>query len=262
MTSSDPISTEPSPSTDRVALITGGGRGIGRAVALSLAADGCDVAVNYRRDTAAAAETVAAIEGLGRRAVAYQASVDDSEAVAGLADAVLADFGAVDILVCNAGIASRGNSVVDTELAEVERLMRTHVYGAFLLCKALLPGMRLRPRGDIVFVSSVAARLLEANSLPYNLAKTALEALAMTVAKEERSAGIHANVVAPGLVATEMGRRLVKGALGIEDISTLDAGSAFGRVCRPGDVADVIRFLVSERAGYVTGQVITVDGGG
>ena len=246
----------------RVALVTGGGRGIGRAIALGLAADGFDVAVNFRRDEAAAAVTTSDIESPGGRAVAYRASVDDPDAALGLAEAVMADFGTVDALVCNAGIASRGNTVVDTELAEVDRLMRTHVISAFLLCKALVPAMRLQNRGDVVFISSVAARLQSARSLPYTMAKVALEALAMTLAKEERDAQIHVNVVAPGLVATEMGRRLVKGAMGVEDIATLDASAPFGRVCRPEDVADVVRFLVSPASGYLTGQVVTVDGGG
>ena len=121
--------------------------------------------------------------------------------------------------------------------------------------------MRTRPRGDVVFVSSVGAKLQPANGAPYNMAKAALESLAMTLAKEERRHGVHVNVVAPGLVATEMGRRLVK-AMGIDDIGSLDARSPFGRVCRPEDVGAVVRFLCSDGAGYVTGQVVTVDGGG
>jgi 3-oxoacyl-[acyl-carrier protein] reductase len=246
----------------RLALVTGGSRGIGRACALALAEDGCDVVVNYRRDQSAAADTVAAIEAMGRRSKAYQASVDVREDDERLAEAVLDDFGAVDILVHAAGIASRGGSVVKTDPDELDRVLRTHAVAAHHLCRLLVPSMRTRPRGDVVVISSVATRLLAANGAPYNMAKAALEALALTLAKEEVRHGIHVNVVAPGLVVTEMGRRLVKGAMGIDDISTLDAGSPFGRVCRPEDVAGVVRFLCSEAAGYVTGQVIAVDGGG
>src|SRR5580700_10152461 len=245
----------------RVALVTGGSRGIGRACALALAAAGCDVAVNYRRDADAAGQTVAAIEGLGRRAVAYRASVDVMEDDEAMAQAVLDDFGVIDILVHAAGIASRGAPVVKTDPDELDRVLRTHAYAAHHLCRLLVPSMRKRPRGDVVFISSVAARLLAANGAPYNMAKAALEALAMTLAKEELRHGIHVNVVAPGLVDTEMGRRLVKGAMGIEDIASLDATAPFGRVCRPEDVAGVVTFLCSEEAGYVTGQIIEVDGG-
>jgi NAD(P)-dependent dehydrogenase (short-subunit alcohol dehydrogenase family) len=245
----------------RVALVTGGSRGIGRACALALAATGCDVAVNYRRDADAAADTVRTIETMGRRAVSYQASVDVMEDDEQMAVAVLDDFGVVDILVHAAGIASRGAPVVKTEPSELDRVLRTHAVAAHHLCRLLVPSMRKRPRGDVVFISSVAARLLAANGAPYNMAKAALEALAMTLAKEEQRHGIHVNVVAPGLVDTEMGRRLVKGAMGIEDISTLDATAPFGRVCRPEDVAGVVAFLCSEEAGYVTGQIIEVDGG-
>ncbi len=148
-----------------------------------------------------------------------------------------------------------------TEPAEIERLFQTHALGAFVLCKHIVPQMREHERGDVVMISSVATSHMAANSSPYNMAKAALEALAMTLAKEERRNGIHVNVVAPGLVATEMGRRLVKGAMGVEDINTLDSGSPFGHVCTPGEVADVVRFLVGAGGRYVTGVKITVDGG-
>ncbi len=245
----------------RVALVTGGGRGIGRAIALALAADGADVAVNYRRDEKAAEATVAEIERLGRRGAAYRASIDDLAADEAMATAVLEEFGFVDILVHNAGIASRGHTVVDTDPAEIERVWRTHAFGAFVLSKLLLPSMRERSRGDVVMISSAATVHMAANSSPYNMAKAALEALAMGLAKEERSNGIHVNVVAPGLVETEMGRRLVKGSMGVEDIHSLDARSPFGHVCTPEEVAEVVRFLVSDAAGYVTAQKLTVDGG-
>lgn len=245
----------------RVALVTGGGRGIGREIALRLAEDGADVAISYRRDEDSALETVTAINALGRRSVAIRASVDDLDDCAALATRVLDELGPVDVLVHNAGIASRGFDVVSTDPAEIERLFRTHALGAFALCKHLIPTMRDRPRGDVIMISSVATSHLAANSSPYNMAKAALEALAMTLAKEERRHGIHVNVVAPGLVATEMGRRLVKGAMGVEDIHSLDAGSPFGHVCTPEEVADVVRFLLGEGGRYITGVKITVDGG-
>lgn len=248
-------------SEGRVALVTGGSRGIGRASALALAGDGFDVAVNYRRDEDAATDTVRAVETLGRRARPYRASVEFAEEDEAMVAAVLEDFGSLDTLVHSAGIASRGHTVVDTDPAELERVVAVHALGAHHLCRLAVPAMRTRPRGDVVFVSSVAARMLAPNSSPYNMAKAALEALAMTLAKEERRHRIHVNVVAPGLVVTEMGRRLVR-AMGVEDISTMDAAAPFGRVCRPEDVAAVVRFLCSEQAGYVTGQVIAVDGGG
>jgi 3-oxoacyl-[acyl-carrier protein] reductase len=246
----------------RTALVTGGGRGIGKAIALALAEDGADVAVNYRKDADAANETVAEIEKLGRRARAYQASVDDRAADEAMVAAALDELGPIDILVNNAGIASRGRDVVGTEFAEIERVVGTHAFGAFHLCQLLVPQMRERDRADIVMISSVATRNWAGWSSPYNMAKAAIEALAFGLAKEEQRNGIRVNVVAPGLVETEMGRRLVKGAAGVEDIRTLDASSPFGRVCQPEDVANVVRFLVSDAAGYVSGQKIYVDAGG
>ncbi|MDZ4826236.1 MAG: SDR family oxidoreductase [Actinomycetota bacterium] len=244
----------------RVALVTGSGRGIGKAIALGLATDGADVAVNYRRDEDAANETVAEIEKLGRRAKAYGASVAEYDDCERMAAAVLDDFGHVDILVNNAGVASRGHTVADTDPSEPDRLWKTHAYGAWAMAKLVLPSMRTRPRGDIVMISSAATVHMGPNSAPYNMAKAALEALAWTLAKEERRHGIHVNVVAPGLVDTEMGRRLV-GSMGVDDIRTIDARAAFGHVCTPEEVADVVRFVVSDAASYVNAQRIGVEGG-
>ena len=178
-----------------------------------------------------------------------------------MVDAAVADLGPIDILVNNAGVASRGQTVADTDPAEMDRLIGTHTVGTWAMSKLVLPSMRTRPRGDIVMISSAATLHMAANSAPYNMAKAALEALAWTLAKEERRHGIHVNVVAPGLVDTEMGRRLMKGAAGIDDIRTLDARAAFGHVCSPEEVADAVRYLVSEHASYITGQRLGVDGG-
>jgi 3-oxoacyl-[acyl-carrier protein] reductase len=246
----------------RVALVTGGGRGIGRGISELLAVEGASIAVNYRRDADAAADTVATIEAAGGVARAYQASVDDPDQDTRMVDAVLADFGFVDILVNNGAIASRGLSVADTDPAEVTRVVATHALGAHHVCRLVLPSMRTRPRGDIVMVSSVATSNYAGNGAPYNMGKAALEALAFTLANEERRHGIHVNVVAPGLVETEMGRRLAKAMSGVTDLRELDASSPFGRVCQPRDVADVVLWLCSEGASYVTGQRIECDGGG
>lgn len=244
----------------RVALVTGGSRGVGRAVALGLAEDGADLAVNYRRDREAADEVVAAIERLGRRAVAYQASVDDAQQDARMVAAVEAELGPVGILVNNAGIASRGLSVVDTDPAELRRVVAIDAFGSHYLSKLVIPKMRQLPRGDIVMISSVASRGLAANGGPYNMAKAAMEALAVTLAREERDNGIRVNTVAPGLVETEMGRRLMKATAGVTDMRTLDASMPFGKVCQPEDVANVVRFLVSERNIYITGEKVYCDG--
>ena len=246
----------------RVALVSGGSRGIGRAISLALAEDGATVAVNYRRDREAAEEVVKHISAHGGSAAAYAASVDSYEDVKAMVEAAVADFGHVDILVNNAGIASRGSSVVDTDPAELERVVRVHALGAHHLCQLVLPSMRTRPRGDIVMISSVATLTHGANGAPYNMGKAALEALAFTLAKEERGHGVRVNVVAPGLVETEMGRRLMRAAAGITDLRSLDSAAPYGRVCQPEDVAGVVRFLVSEGAGYVNGQKVYVDGGG
>jgi len=245
----------------RVALVTGGGRGIGRGISELLAAEGAAVAVNYRKDEAAAAETVAAIAASGGFARAYQASIDDEAQDQAMVDGVLADFGAVDILVHNGGIASRGKSVGDTDAAELERVVRTHALGPHFLTRMVLPSMRTRSRSDVVMISSVATSHYAANGAPYNMGKAALEALAFTLAKEERDNNIHVNVVAPGLVESEMGRRLAK-AGGIDDLRQLDKVSPFGRVCQPLDVARVVLWLCSEGSGYVTGQRIECNGGG
>jgi len=246
----------------RVALVTGGGRGIGRAIALALAEDGADVAVNYRQDETAAKETVAAIETLGRRARAYPAAVDVPDDCRRLVEAAVADFGCVDVLVNNAGIASRGQGVEKTDPAELERVLRIHALAPHRLCQLVLPSMKTRPRGDIVMISSVATLHHAAFGAPYNMGKAAMEALAMTLAKEVRKHGIRVNVVAPGLVETEMGRRLMKATAGIDDLRQLDASMPFGRVCQPEDVANVVRWLVSDGAAYVTGEKINVWGGG
>ncbi|MGE0386433.1 MAG: SDR family NAD(P)-dependent oxidoreductase [Gammaproteobacteria bacterium] len=245
----------------RVALVTGGGRGIGRAISLGLAADGADVAIIYRRDEAAARDTAEQIKALGRRVQLYSGSVDDFARMGEVVGEIARDLGPVSILINNAGIASRGRTVHDTEPAEMEGVVRVHTFGPFYLSKLVLPGMRAAGRGDIVMISSVATRAYNANGSPYNMAKAATEALVFTMSKEENRHGIRVNVVAAPLTDTEMGTRLAKAAYGVkQNIHELDANSAFGRVAMPEDTAAMVRWLVSDANTYVSGQRIYVDG--
>ena len=198
----------------RVALVSGGGRGIGRAISIALARNGADVAVNYARDAAAAADTVAEIASLGQRAIAVQARIESAGEDEAMIAHVTEQLGPLSILVSNAGVASRGRYVHDTDPAEVDRLVAVHAIGAHHLCRLSLPFLRQHERSDIVFISSVATDLLNAGGAPYNMGKAAMEALAMTLAKEERDHGVRVNVVAPGIVETGIGRRLIAAPTG------------------------------------------------
>ncbi|MEZ5229171.1 MAG: SDR family oxidoreductase [Acidimicrobiales bacterium] len=249
-----------------VAIVTGGGRGIGRGIAVGLAADGFDVVVTYRRDADAANEAVAEIESMGRQGLAVAADVSKTEDNEHTIAATLERFGHIDALVSNGGIASRGLAVVDTTPEELQRVMATHALGPHHLCSLAVPHLReaaaTRGRGDVVVISSVATLGHAANGAPYSMGKAALESLAWVLAKEERPYGVHVNIVAPGLVETDMGRRLVKGAAGIDDIHSLDASMPFSRVCQPEDIANAVRFFLSDKASYVTGEKLNVHGGG
>jgi len=246
----------------RIALVTGGGRGIGRHIARGLAEDGADLAVAYAENQEAAQACAAEIRDLGRRAHAFQLRVDDFAGSRAALQALQADFGPVDILVNNAGLDFRGADVVDTRPEELETLMRVNALAPHHLCSLLLPGMRSRGWGHVVMLSSSVTEVMGAGYAPYAMSKSALEALASVLAKEEREHGIHVNVVAPGLVETDMGMRYVREVSGLESFREVDAIVPYGRVCRPEEVAAVVRFLVSNAASYVNGQRIYVHGGG
>ncbi len=249
----------------RVALVTGGGRGIGRAICLRLARDGADVAVNYRGSEAAARAVVGEIEAMGRRARAYRADVADAAACDAMVEQALADFGGIDILVHNAGIGSSGigrPTITEATPEQVDLLMGANLLGPLHLCRVLVPHMREAQRSDVVMISSVAAQTMGARMGVYSITKAGVEALAYTLAKEERAHGMHVNVVAPGLVETDMGRNLIRQLPGPDDMRERDATSPFGFVCQPEDIAAAVAFLVSDEARYVTNQRITVNGGG
>ena len=174
----------------------------------------------------------------------------------------LALAGARCVPAAPATAASRGQTVENTEPAELERVMSTHAFAGHYLARLVLPSMRTCERGDIVMISSAATKSFRANGAPYSMAKAALEALAYTLAKEVRADGIHVNVVAPGLVETEMGRRLMQATAGVQSLRELDERMPFSRVCQPEDVANAVRYFVSPHNTYMTGERVYVDGGG
>jgi 3-oxoacyl-[acyl-carrier protein] reductase len=246
----------------RTALVTGGSRGIGKGIALALAEAGADVAINYRSAADEADAVVAALRAKGRKAEAYQASIDDFAACEAMVEAVARDFGGFSILINNAGIASRGKSVADTDPLEFERVMRVHAFGPHYMSKCAIPHLRKEPRGDIVMISSVATLFHGPNGAPYSMGKAAAEALALVIAKEERRNGIRCNIVAPSLTVSDMGDRLAKATMGVDNIHDLDAKFPFGRVSTPDDVAAAVVWLVSGANPYANGQKINIDGGG
>jgi NAD(P)-dependent dehydrogenase (short-subunit alcohol dehydrogenase family) len=245
----------------RAALVTGGSRGIGKGIALALAKAGADVAIVYKQAEEAAQKTIAELQALGRKAAAYKADVTSFEQVKEAVDRSARELGKLDILVSNAGVGSSWNLVIDTELEEVHRLMATHFFGAFYLTKAGLPYLRQQKRGDVFYISSVATKAFMARHMPYTAAKTAMEALARILSKEESEHGIRVNVIAPGFIDTDLTRWLAKMRTGSEDPAGLRESWPFGRVGQVADIGNLVAFLASDRGEYISGQVIYVNGG-
>jgi NAD(P)-dependent dehydrogenase (short-subunit alcohol dehydrogenase family) len=245
-------------------MVTGGGRGIGRAVCVRFASEGANLAINYASNDASARETAEAARALGVRAEIYKADVADAAAVGAMCEQAIADLGQIDVLINNAGI---GSSAVDRPTItgasdeQYKLLLGANLWGPINMCRALVPHMRQAARGDVIMVSSIAAQSMGARMGLYSIGKAGMEALAHTLAKEERANGIRVNIVAPGLVDTDMGRKLMS-TFGVENIRDRDAAAPFGFVCTPDDIAATIAFLCSADARYITNERITVSGGG
>jgi 3-oxoacyl-[acyl-carrier protein] reductase len=240
----------------KYALVTGGSRGIGRGIALEFAREGADTAVNYRRDADAARATVEEIEGLGRRALAVQADVAEWPAVERMVAEVFDAFGQLDIVVANSGVASRTQTVWDMDLDHWQRVLGVDLNGAFYTCKATAKHLIDRRSGSIILVSSIGADVCGPFGAPYYVAKAGVNALTKCLAKECAPAGVRVNCIAPGLVETDMGTRMMQ-FYG----DALISGIPLGRPGQPRDVGRAAVFLASDDSAFVTGKILRVDGG-
>jgi 3-oxoacyl-[acyl-carrier protein] reductase len=239
------------------ALITGASRGIGRAIALRLASDGISVAVNYQTQKEAAQSAVESIVNAGGRACALQADIGDPDQVKRLFQEAENLLGPIDILVNNAGILRRG-LIDDYDPAAMSAMLRTNVEGVIHCTRAAAPNMRQSRDGRIVNISSIAAHgTAAAGTTWYAPTKAAVESLTRRFALELGPAGIRVNAVAPGFILTDM----VDPSNREEVIKTMAAMAVLGRAGAPEDIADAVAFLVSDQARFITGQILTVDGG-
>ncbi len=240
----------------KCALVTGGSRGIGRAIATGFADAGADVAIGYRRDTDAAESAVKEIESHGQRGFAYAADVRDGEAVAAFVESASKALGAIDIVVANAGVPTRFQPLQEVEPSYWQRVIDIDLNGVFHTLHATLPILRAQESGVILTVSSVAADMFGPFGGPYVAAKAGVNALTKVIARENASKGIRCNVIAPGLIATD----IADGMLELHG-DDLVKQIPMGRMGSVEEVAQMAVYLASDDAAWVTGKVFRIDGG-
>jgi 3-oxoacyl-[acyl-carrier protein] reductase len=240
---------------DKVALVTGGSRGIGRAIATSLAAAGATVVVNYKGNVAAADEVVRDIGAEDGQALAIQADISQSQEVERLFKAVLDRYGRLDILVNNAGI-TRDTLLLRMKEDDFDAVLDTNLRGVFLCTKAALRPMTKARAGRIINITSVVGLMGNAGQSNYAAAKAGIIGFTKSTAREIASRGITVNAVAPGYIETEL-----TGLLSEQIRAAILENIPLGRLGAPQDVANLVCFLASDAASYITGETITVDGG-
>ena len=239
----------------KVALVTGASRGIGKAIALLLAENGADVAVNFAGSTAAAEAVAAEIEKMGRKAILVQGDVSQTEVCAEMVDKVVKELGHIDILVNNAGI-TRDTLLLRMKEEDWDAVLNTNLKGVFNCTKAVVKYMAKQRSGAIVNISSVVALMGNAGQANYAAAKAGILGFTRSVAKEMAARGIRVNAVTPGFIKTDM-----TSVLSEKVVAAMEASIPLARLGEPDDIAKAVLFLVSDNAAYITGQTLHVDGG-
>jgi 3-oxoacyl-[acyl-carrier protein] reductase len=241
--------------TGKVALVTGSGRGIGKAIAMKLAENGATLVINDVGDPTTAEATVAEIKALNHQAMVAMADVSNSEAVNKMVESAIAAYGKIDILVNNAGI-TRDQLLMKMTDDEWDKVLTINLKSVFVCTRAVIRPMLKQRSGRIVSMSSVVGIIGNAGQANYAAAKAGIIGFTKTIAKEVASRGITVNAVAPGFIDTPMTQVLPE-----DRIQALAANIPLGYLGTPKDIAETVAFLASEEARYITGQVITVDGG-
>lgn len=239
----------------KVALVTGASRGIGRAIALALAAEGADVAVNYAGSEAAAKEVAAEIEAMDRKAFVIQADIASTEASTAMVDAVIKEFGRIDVLVNNAGI-TRDGLLMRMKEEDWDAVITTNLKGVFNCTKAAIKYMMKQKSGNIVNISSIVGVMGNAGQANYCAAKAGVIGFTKATAKEVAARGIRVNAIAPGFIKTDM-----TSVLSEKVVEAMLAGIPLNRLGETEDIAKAVLFLASSDANYITGQTLHVDGG-
>ncbi len=239
----------------RHALITGASRGIGAETAKVFAREGYAVTILYRKNSFLADQVVADIRRMGREAIAYRVDLRDHQAVKGVAAQAMLEFGAVDVLVSNAGI-SAFSLFQDVTPEAFREMLDIHIMGLFNITHAVLPGMISRKTGSIVTVSSIWGITGASCEIPYSTAKAGIIGFTKSLAKEVGPSGIRVNCVAPGLIDTDMNARL-----SVKEIQDICDDTPLGRIGTASEVAEAIYYLACEKSEFITGQVLSPNGG-
>jgi 3-oxoacyl-[acyl-carrier protein] reductase len=245
----------------QTAIVTGGSRGIGKAIALHLSTQGFNIVLSFKKDEKAAAQVVSDIQKSGGAAEMIRADLSLADSANDITRTTIERFGRIDVLINNAGVSSNKSLIADTPDLEWNEIIEVNLHGVFRMMKAVVPHMRQQKKGNIVNISSNITKRLAPTFGTYAISKAALETMTQIVAKEEAANGIRVNAVAPGPIKTDMLEKLLK-EMGAKRAKSFVDSMPMNRMGTADEIANMVAMLTSDVASFVTGQIIYVNGGG